>query len=178
MLPKHKQGAPAPEKVLTFLLFQCSVLKWWWWWRKKFSDGGLVVFLWSWCGALLTIGVVRYSQRHQNGSRFWDNGGKSDFYSCTPLFTLLHTLYTFTTYTPFNIKGMYTLSPPVDSNAPPLPPLILALKCAPPILWETFLRSIACSMFGVFLLIFCQNLVLHPSHVWRSCLRQCENIVF
>ena len=82
-----------------------------------------MVLLWSWCGALLTIGVVRYSQRHQNGSRFWDNGGKSDFYSCTPLFTLLHTLYTFTPYTPFNIKGMYTLSPPVDSNAPPpLPP--------------------------------------------------------
>ena len=104
-------------------LFYCSILKWWWWWWQKFSDGGLVVLLWSWCGALLTIGVVRYSQRHQNGSRFWDNGGKSDFYSCTPFFTLFHTLYTFTPYTPFNIKGMYTLSPPVDSNAAPPPPL-------------------------------------------------------
>ena len=131
MLPKHKQGAPAPEKVLTFLLFQCSVLKWWWWWRKKFSDGGLVVLLWSWCGALLTIGVVRYSQRHQNGSRFWDNGGKSDFYSCTPLFTRWHTLYTSTPYTPFNIKGMYTLSPPVDSNAPLPSPHTRAQMCSP-----------------------------------------------
>ena len=90
-----------------------------------------MVLLWSWCGALLTIGVVRYSQRHQNGSRFWDNGGKSDFYSCTPLFTRWHTLYTSTPYTPFNIKGMYTLSPPVDSNAPHPSPHSRAQMCSP-----------------------------------------------
>ena len=52
MLPKHKQGAPAPEKVLTFFTVPPS------------NDGGdddrssRTAVLWCYCG----LGVVRYSQ--------------------------------------------------------------------------------------------------------------------
>ena len=106
MLPKHKQGAPALEKVQTFLLFHPQMM---------------VVMMtkvlgWRSCGVIV---VLVWCATHKGIRTGADFGTMAGSLTSTVAHPCLHSCTLFTPYTPFDIKGMYTLSPPVDSNAPP-----------------------------------------------------------
>ena len=106
MLPKHKQGAPTPEKVLTFLLFHPQMM---------------VVMMTAVLGrrSCGVIVVLVWCATHKGIRTGADFGTMAGSLTSTVAHPCLHSCTLFTPYTPFNIKGMYTLSPPVDSNAPP-----------------------------------------------------------
>ena len=150
-------------------LFYCSTLKWWWWWWQKFSDGGLVVLLWSWCGALLT----KASEREQILGQ-WREVWLLQLH--TLVYTPAHSLnlYTLHTLHTFWYQRYVHLKPSCGQQCPP--PHTRAQMCSPNTLRHIpSFNYIPGSMFGVFLLVFFSSQFSLASF---SCLKELSETVW